>query len=756
MKTAFALSTLACSVIVSGCGGGGGSSPDTPPTNVATSVEIQGEVVKGPLSEAKVDLYAITPAGTQGALLQTVRTDKKGHYVATINGYSGVLLSAATVVSGETKMYDEATGQTISPAAGFILRASFSVQGGKSYGVQINPFTDLAVAAASSKSGGLNAGNVAQANKDIAESLTFDPLSTPSNVDSTGKAPTNAAAAALYALSQMAASGDLGCTGDQAAKVLCVTKTLSEKGLVNPGVKAALQSRLDVVLDNANLPSLKITEPSGTPVTVASLLGQTQAFIGTLRSNAKALDATDLSLQTELQKVADDLKGRTVPITSVNIDAVNVARQGAQFWNDVVKTDAAPFVASRGNCGFYSDTGYSVLATSKADAKYVACGTTPEPLFLGNCFEVGVPCRKVATVRVRLHPDLSDGTRFTVYTKTREQLMGRTSSALPVTLNNISRVEFGAAFPGNAATLVTQRDAAGKLTGLNLTGELSPAYTLNSGRYQFDPAVSRYVYIQPSITVLGDKQNVALSAVVSKLGELDQLAISGSIELVKGGLPESRIELADGSYMRGKPDGTGSYSAHDGNQEMLLKLKTGAAASAFTGDLKLSAFKADASGGSYIPTQVSFVGGVQRNGVNFLEGTVLVEVLGYPLFNQSLPVSPSNAETVRVSFGGKVSIPTRPTLKISLSSVQVLDGVQLPTDKTEFSGQYSQGSVTINIAGARTLLGRTTTLQSTEGVKLVVDSSKTIYPLTNNGQTMGQYSTTTSRVDYTDGSYEQF
>ena len=52
-------------------------------------------------------------------------------------------------------MYDEATGKTISPAADFVLRASFPAESGKTYSAQINPFTDLATAAAMAKSGGL-------------------------------------------------------------------------------------------------------------------------------------------------------------------------------------------------------------------------------------------------------------------------------------------------------------------------------------------------------------------------------------------------------------------------------------------------------------------------------------------------------------------------------------------------------------------------------------------------------------------------
>ncbi|MDB5868562.1 MAG: hypothetical protein JWP96_894 [Polaromonas sp.] len=780
------IAILACAVFVAaGCGGGSDTSPAGTPAVTTGSASIEGAAVKGPLAKAKISFYKTSADGKQGDLLKETVSDDAGHYSITINGYSGVVIVVASAVSGTT-MYDEATGQTIIPVAGFSLRASFSVESGKTYSAQINPFTELATATALAKTGGLTATNVDQAKTDLAATLTFNPLTTAATFNA-DKKPTNTAAGALAAVSQMALSGNLGCsTGDQAAKVVCVTTALSGKGLNDAAVKSALQTAINLVNDNFGLPALAITTPSGTPAPAATPLEQTKAFMSALRSNVKALDASDLSLETELQKVANDITGRTAPLANTSITAMNLARLGANLWGDVIK-GSEPFAADWsfyknneystfsvpsqqpifssgyvGGCSFYSDTAYTNKALTQADAKYVACRTAPQTILATKangeykpCSAVGDWCATQWSYRVRLHPDAADVHKFTIYTQTQEALITITSLQPPTF--NPTLTTYGAAFPGNAATLVTQHDSKGKITALSLTGEIAPAFSItrNATSY-FDSALNRVVSKPNAVaTVLGDKHNIGLSAVLSKVGELDKLAFSGSIELIKAGALETRLELAAGSYLQAKPDAAGNYEAQDGSQEMLLKLKGGTAGSTLAGDLKISAFKLDKSGANYIPTLVAFNGSVQRNGVAFFEGELKAEALNHASFNSSQPNSVTNVETQRVGFVAKVTIPNRPVLSVSLSATQN-DSGSSATNTTALSGQYVQGPITINVSGASSAAANTVTLESTSGVKLLIDKSKSVYPLTKGGQPVGQYSTLTNRVTYTDNSYEQF
>ena len=146
---------------------------------------------------------------------------------------------------------------------------------------------------------------------------------------------------------------------------------------------------------------------------------------------------------------------------------------------------------------------------------------------------------------------------------------------------------------------------------------------------------------------------------------------------------------------------------------------------------------------------------MQRGGVTFFEGGLTVEALNHATFNSQLPQTSVNFETTRVGFDGKVSIPDRAPLTVKLSAIHKDTGSSA-TSTTTLGGQYMQGLIIINVSGAGSATSNTITLESTSGVKLVMDKSKTLYPLTKDGQSVGQYSTSNSRVTYTDNSYEQF
>lgn len=786
---------------LAGCGGGGGGSPAA-----TSSTTISGNAIKGPLTQAKINIYK-TVNGAKGDLLQTVTSDANGSYTATITDYSGVVLVEA-IATAETRMYDEATGQTVTPTLGFTMRASFVAQSGTTYSTQINPYTELATATALAATGGLSSANVEQSNSALAAALQFNPLTTAATFDA-DKKPTNAAAVALAAISEMALAGDQGCTtGDQAAKVTCITTALTTLGLGDTGIQTALQTNITAITTNLGLPTQTITDPAkadGSTPPVITPLEQAKAFISTLRSNAKALDAVDLSLQTELQKVSDDLSGRTAPIATSNVNALRIAMLGAQFWADVIQNPNATFVASKtffktndyyqepiGGCTFYADTNYDVVASTKAEAKAVGCASQSqyedyiwaiddngEPK---QCTAVGEWCGTKWSTRVRLTPDAVDAKKFTVYTQTREakqtaktfvysyydlqtnQYINNATVcptntdcyANAATFNEV-RTHYGAPFPGNAATLTTQRDSNGRINAVNLAGELSPAYAVsyNFSSY-YDEVLQRWVFKpNQTATVFGDKHNVALAGALTQVSNLEKLAISGSMALIKDGVLETRIELAEGSYLQATPDGSGGYSTTDGSQEMLLKLKGGSSASSFAGDLKISAFKLDKSNTSYIPTLMSFNGSVQRNDVSFFEGAITGEVLNYEDFNSGAALSEINAQTMRVGFVGSVIIPNRPVLKVSLSVTQKDTG-SFDTDTSSLTGQYVQGYTTINLSGTGSATSKIVTLESTTGMKLVIDNSKSVYPLTNGGVAVGEFSPSTNTMTYTDNSYEQF
>ena len=763
------LAVVLSSGILAACGGGSSSTPDT-------SINISGTAIKGPMSKAAVNVFKVKADGTRGDQLGQAISGPDGKYTLTVKDYTGVVIVEAEATA-ETRMDDEATGQTITPPLGFKMRASFAAESGKSYSTQINPFTEIAVAASAGKAGGFSVTNVAQANQDMAAALRFDPMTIEAKFDSVTKLPLGDLALALAAVSKVAQSdGLVACQSaiGQAAKVQCVVEQMAIKGLDDSSVKTALETQSNLIADTTGINRLVISQPTTTPPSVASPVDQAKAFMATLRSNAKALDASDLSLKTELQKVADDVTGRTAPIAESNINALNVALYAARFWNDVMVTPNAPFTQTRnigstsnpvGGCGLYSDTNYLTLATSKAEAKYVACGTNLKNVWATNasgefkqCTVVGDLCSTKWSIRVRLHPDAAVANKFTVYTRTRAatytlQQNGQPAEPVDGNGNKTGRTEYGAAFPGNIATLTTQRDGNGNLTSASLVGELSSAFSIGGGSVYWDSGLGRMVFKENTASVLGDKHNVSLTGALTKVGTLEKLAVAGSIELIKTNALETRIELGDGSYLQATPDANGSYDTTNGSQEMLIKLAAKTAVSAITGDLKIGAFKLDSSNTSYIPTEISFKGTVQRNDVSFFEGTLTAKALNHATLNSTLPRSDTNPQVMSAEFLGKVMIPTRPTMTVSLSATNTDMG---NSSTTQTTGQYSQGLITINLSGSRSAASNVTTLTSTNGLKLVIDESKTIYPLTKGVDNVGSFSTVTKILTYADGVFEQF
>ena len=532
----------------------------------------------------------------------------------------------------------------------------------------------------------------------------------------------------MAAVSDMAQSGAQGCTGDQAKKVACVVAAMGKKGLANQELKAELSEKIRVIASSAKLPSQGISDAAGTPVTAATPVAQAKAFIGALRSNAKALDAADLSLQTELEKVAKDFEGRASPTAQSNLDVINLALQAVRYWNAMVVTKTGIFtnfsqdIYQVGTCELYK-VDRTTRATSASDAKWVACETYRSGIDSQNNGAVQW------VVRVRLAPDAADVDKFVMYTQTRRMEGG-------------SSVNYGKAFPGNEATLLTVRNSANVIVGVNLSGEIAPAISVVRNAAAAVPVAPDTPY----------KHNVALSALATESGGVATLALNGSIDLRNNDLLDTQLSLGEGSYLKlARVNGVVPEKAA---KEILLKLKGNTSANGFTGEFKIGDFKSDKTGSvdSYVPTLVSLNGSVQRNGVNFLTGMLKMEMLDYEKSNSSLPASGSNLKKSKMSVEGNVFITDRPALRLTLSSTESNSGYLGVT--AESSGQYVQGSQTVNITGTRTPAKTVTTMESTTGVKVVLDSSVSTIPLTVGSEKVGQISG--KRIDYTDNSYETF
>ena len=178
---------IGSSLLLFGCGSGGGSDAAAPGTNGT----ITGTAVKGPVSGATVTAFAIS-SGVMGAQIGTGTTDAQGNFTMSIGAYSGPVMLR---MSGGTYT-DEATGASMTSQSGDIMTSMMpqAIAGAVMSGVQITPLTSMAQAMAQAMSGGMTPANITAANtamgnyfsvSDILFTRPMNPLTTGSGTGAT-------------------------------------------------------------------------------------------------------------------------------------------------------------------------------------------------------------------------------------------------------------------------------------------------------------------------------------------------------------------------------------------------------------------------------------------------------------------------------------------------------------------------------------------------------------------------------------------
>lgn len=128
--------TIGSSLLLFGCGGGGGDGATSGVNGV-----ISGAAVKGPVSSATVMAYALNN-GAMGAQIGNGTTDTQGNFSVSIGAYSGPVMLRMT---GGTYT-DEATGTSMTMQSGDVMTSTMpqAVAGAVMNGVQITPLTSMA------------------------------------------------------------------------------------------------------------------------------------------------------------------------------------------------------------------------------------------------------------------------------------------------------------------------------------------------------------------------------------------------------------------------------------------------------------------------------------------------------------------------------------------------------------------------------------------------------------------------------------
>ena len=134
---------------------------------------------------------------------------------------------------------------------------------------------------------------------------------------------------------------------------------------------------------------------------------------------------------------------------------------------------------------------------------------------------------------------------------------------------------------------------------------------------------------------------------------------------------------------------------------------------------------------------------------------MVTQLQDFASFSSDQPVSSSNQKKIKATTNLVVTIPTRPVLVLRDWVADVTNFGD--SESVNLSGQYVQGSAVINVSGLKPITGASVlSLESTTGIKLLVDGAKSVHPMTKSGVKVGEYNANTGRLSYVDGSFEQY
>jgi hypothetical protein len=166
----------------------------------------------------------------------------------------------------------------------------------------------------------------------------------------------------------------------------------------------------------------------------------------------------------------------------------------------------------------------------------------------------------------------------------------------------------------------------------------------------------------------------------------------------------------------------------------------------------------DASNTQYAPTTGSFEGKIYESdgagGYRLLLAGKVSASDSYATFNATAPKSATNYYRMKVGFEGKVLLAGRPEMGLTLNAQEDT------ATKKSMSGTFFWNGKSFNISGSNDDANSTgsVTITSSDGVSFVVPrhTGNVAHDIMKSGLKVGTINLGTKRIDYTDGSFEQF
>lgn len=732
------------------CGGGGSKGTSSAGSTSSTAV-VSGVASKGWVKNGIATAYAVVN-GSKGRILASARTNDKGEY--TLTGIpAGSLVLVEITGDTNTKMVDEASNVDVAVPATFSLRAVTKLESGtqvSSATLQITPFSEMAVAQANRRSGGLTEANAATANAEIRKALGFDVFSEQPAFSKDGQTPQNAAALVLAAVSRLANDGARGCTsGGVADKVSCVVGKMSLAGTDDTTLISELN---DAITDTASneafkgeLPPAATVVEEGSPALTSTQLGgiaQAKTLIASLRNSSELTDAGPSGIASRRTAITQALKEATEPFTDAQ---ANLLLAAIQAINDMASSDAATF--------------RSDMAVGSAQCYYVAQMPSTEA-FPASLSEPSDWSKVAGAVCLSFVGTDSNNRNHYQW---QEALITKPVSGTAYTVTSRIGTYDGAGslltthgtFFGNKRFIAqaTPQLRNGQTNNINLKGDVVP---LTSAL-----AYADYDRLNVDINVV---PSVAANPLASRM------TITGLFKVLNAAnVATNTLGLKAGSYVEAKTTTPGTLGAglvrlptsrvdnslSTAHLLVSMLLNTG---EGLDGIIDASNVQTDATGENDVPSLVSFEGQYKDAISTLFDGKATVTLLNVPQVNTKASSTASNFIKATATLLGKIAGASGELANVNLSF----------SHNTDYTVQSITGS--IQKAGSETVLlnvvrnpavsdSTTLKLSTATGVSInlqKISDKTTPRDIMKDGVVVGQYHPDKATVYYADQTSERY
>lgn len=787
-KLSVGAAIVAAVFTVAACGGGGGGSAPGATTGTSVSgTSAKGIVINGvvTLKDGAGNVLTTTPS--------QVLTGMDGSFTADVGDYEGPVF--VEITAGEnTTIQDEITGmnEDASNVMGVILESVTTVTGGQPATANVTPFTSIVAQLAKNSAGNGNEVStllVQQAQAAIATTLGFNPVATAPINPRDEAATADASPEALKQALLLAALAQFGTTNptcvaleDRADELACAAEqfataysgstitngaaTIAVSGTTLAGFEAAVTAvsmnadvnKTGTMIDPATDPATSTlaaaednpTVPQTEMVAVpeegfnASDIAAVRQLFNNLRSNAAALDNAELNgpIETQLADFADSINTQTFGLDFGTLEILDgTAQAGELFIGYLTSAEPRPVTSFVGGFGIVGTTACQVFAGAPTtdengvvrEIPATASETGPRNGGSVGCtiFGPGVQTADGGFAQIR---------HYTLYTP---------AANMPGTLvvnsdSRLCRLPQGV-FPGSPSdTCLADGEIFGGVGGTNTTARMAMA---SNG----------------DINIFFDGQVAPpLELVVTETG-VDAMLLADTVDV---SIDFTANDSAENGFFRG-----------DGSITSTLNSTTLTAS--FT-DIDISGSEDEL--GNVLGT-IAATGTVESN-FGLLTGTFTANNtsanMGTINFNGSLAVGASGMRTQlftgdlaltesigssttpsveTATFSGTISLPQRPALELDLQLSETF-GTDGSDDAQTLLFTYQQNGTTVIFSGEADAAGDEMVTFSSPTSMVTVGpfnpETTTVVDVLRDGRKAGEYQVQSARINYLDGSFEQF